>query len=133
MKKITEHWLNAAMDDLLAAKQLSSVEGLTNLVAFHAQQCIEKSMKALIEELALPNVKTHDLLRLYRLLQAEITISDAATLIDLNGLYTESRYPGDAGLLPGGKPTADEAMAFVTFADEVYSLFRDHLSVKFPN
>ena len=56
------------MDDLLAAKQLLTVDGLTNLVAFHAQQCIEKSMKALIEEISLPNVKTHDLLRLYRLL-----------------------------------------------------------------
>ena len=131
MKKITEHWLNVAMDDLLAAKQLLTVDGLTNLVAFHAQQCIEKSMKALIEEISLPNVKTHDLLRLYRLLQKEITISDTATLIDLNGLYTDSRYPGDAGLLPGGKPTADEAMLFVTFADSVYSQFKDHLAAKF--
>jgi hypothetical protein len=90
MKKITEHWLNIAMDDLLAAKQLLTVDGLTNLVAFHAQQCIEKSMKALIEEISLPN----------------------------------------AGLLPGGKPTTEEAMLFVTFADSVYSQFRDHLEAK---
>ena len=106
MKKITEHWLNVAFDDLLAAKQLLTVEGLTNLVAFHAQQCIEKSMKALLEEKALPNVKTHDLLRLYRLLQPEITMADTATLIYLNGLYTDSRYPGDTGLMPEGKPLA---------------------------
>ena len=92
MKKITEHWLKVASDDLLAAKQLLSVDGLSNLVAFHAQQCIEKSMKALLEETELPNVKTHDLMRLYRILQPEITISDTATLVFLNGLYTDSRY-----------------------------------------
>ena len=45
--------------------------------------------------------------------------------------YTDSRYPGDAGLLPGGKPTAAEAMLFVTFADSVYSQFKDHLAAKF--
>jgi len=88
-------------------------------------------MKALIEEKSMPNVKTHDLLRLYRLLQPEITIADTATLIFLNGLYTDSRYPGDAGLLPEGKPTADEALFFVIFAEEVYHQFRSYLSDNF--
>ena len=133
MKKITELWLNVAFDDLAAAKQLLSVEGLTNLVAFHTQQCIEKSMKALLEEKTLPNVKTHDLLRLYRLLQTEIAISDTATLIYLNSLYTDSRYPGDIGLLPEGKPTADEAMFFVSFAEEVYMQVKIHLETKFTD
>jgi len=132
MKKITEHWLKVASDDLLAAKQLLSVDGLSNLVAFHAQQCIEKSMKALLEETELPNVKTYDLMRLYRILQPEITISDTATLVFLNGLYTDSRYPGDTGLMPEGKPTADEAMFFVTFAEEIYHQFKGHVEVKFP-
>jgi HEPN domain-containing protein len=132
MRKITEYWFNVASDDLLAAKQLLSVEGLSNLVAFHAQQCVEKSMKALLEEKALPNVKTHDLLRLYRLLQTEIVIADTATLVFLNGLYTDSRYPGDAGLMPEGKPTADEAMFFVSFAEEIYHQFKAHVEVKFP-
>lgn len=88
-------------------------------------------MKALLEEKTLPNVKTHDLLRLHRLLQPEIAISDTATLIYLNSLYTDSRYPGDTGLLPEGKPTSDEALFFVTFAEEVYSQIKMHLETKF--
>jgi HEPN domain-containing protein len=61
----------------------------------------------------------------------EIAISDTATLIYLNSLYTDSRYPGDTGLLPEGKPTSDEALFFVTFAEEVYSQIKMHLETKF--
>jgi HEPN domain-containing protein len=76
-------------------------------------------------------VAAKQLLRLHRLLQPEISISDTTTLIYLNSLYTDSRYPGDTGLLPEGKPTSDEAMFFVTFAEEVYSQIKMHLETKF--
>jgi len=41
MKKITKDWFLAAEDDLLSAKKLMSEVRLTNIVAFHCQQCIE--------------------------------------------------------------------------------------------
>jgi len=48
MKKISEEWLRAAKDDLRVVEKISPDEHLTNMVAFHSQQCIEKSLKAII-------------------------------------------------------------------------------------
>jgi HEPN domain-containing protein len=42
MKQTTKDWLTAAEDDLLAAKKLLGEDRLTNVVAFHCQQSIEK-------------------------------------------------------------------------------------------
>jgi HEPN domain-containing protein len=44
MKQIAEHWLNAAQDDLRVVARIASDEHLTHMVAFHSQQCIEKSL-----------------------------------------------------------------------------------------
>lgn len=51
MKPITKEWLGRASDDLDAIEQLLKKEHLTNVVAFHAQQAVEKTLKAVIEEL----------------------------------------------------------------------------------
>ena len=64
MKQTTKDWLLAAEDDLLSAKKLVSEERLTNIVAFHCQQCLEKCFKSIIEEKNLALIKSHDLLRL---------------------------------------------------------------------
>ena len=39
---------------------------LTDAAVFHCQQCVEKYMKARLEEAGLPISRTHDLLTLYR-------------------------------------------------------------------
>jgi len=41
-------------------------------------------------------------------------------LLTINELYVESRYPGELGLLPYGKPTRKDAKAFYEFAREIY-------------
>jgi HEPN domain-containing protein len=48
-KKNAIEWLKAANDDLDSISYIINVEHLTNIVAFHSQQAIEKSFKALIE------------------------------------------------------------------------------------
>lgn len=50
MKAITGEWLERAKDDLYAAEILLQHPELTNMVAFHAQQVVEKSLKAILEE-----------------------------------------------------------------------------------
>jgi HEPN domain-containing protein len=50
MKPVTESWLRAAEDDLRVIERIVSDPRLTHRVAFHSQQCIEKSLKAVIEE-----------------------------------------------------------------------------------
>ncbi len=48
MKKLAKEWLKYDQMDLLTIERIIDEEHLTNIVAFHAQQCIEKSFKALI-------------------------------------------------------------------------------------
>jgi hypothetical protein len=38
----------------------------------------------------------------------------------LDELYIESRYPGDFGLMPNGKPSVEEAKEFYEFAKTIY-------------
>ena len=49
MKKQAESWLSAAKDDLDVIKEIIGKDNLTNMIAFHAQQAIEKSFKAVVE------------------------------------------------------------------------------------
>lgn len=116
MKEITKEWLMAAGDDLKAAKTLLSESSLTNLAAFHSQQCIEKCFKAIAEEKNLPVPKPHDLISLYKTVRNLIGEIDSYLLYAVNELYIDSRYPGEFGLLPDGKPTTDEALKFTEFA-----------------
>ena len=121
MKQISREWLHAVEDDLAAAKLLLTEEHLTNVVSFHAQQAAEKSFKALIEEYDLGSIKIHSLERLYGKIKHIAVVKDLETLRRLNTLYIESRYPGELGLLPEGKPTKEDASAFLAFARDIYS------------
>jgi HEPN domain-containing protein len=49
MKKITNDWLISAESDLLLIYEIIDLEALTHLSAFHAQQVVEKSFKAVME------------------------------------------------------------------------------------
>ena len=121
MKPITQAWLDRALDDLNAIQQMVELEHLTNIVAFHAQQAIEKTLKAIIEEAEIGLVKTHNLTRLYALVKPHYNlIQDIDTLEQLDAVYTESRYPDDIGLLPYGKPTIEESLHFYNFAKRFY-------------
>jgi HEPN domain-containing protein len=125
MKQTTNNWITLAEDDLLAAKKLAGDERLTNLVSFHCQQCLEKCFKGIIEEHDKPSIKSHDLLRLQ--LNADVKLSDSETnlLSIINEVYIDSRYPGDLGLLPNGKPTFSETEAFIQLCDNILKRLRD--------
>ena len=121
MKQTTKDWLSLAEDDLLAAKALSHEYRLTNLVAFHCQQCIEKCFKALIEEQDKPSVKSHDLVRLQLSTGIQFSESETTILKVINEVYIDSHYPGDLGLLPHGKPSISEIEAFIQFCENFYN------------
>jgi HEPN domain-containing protein len=125
MKQTTKNWISLAEDDLLAAKTLAHEDRLTNLVSFHCQQCLEKCFKAIIEEQDKPSIKSHDLLRLQ--LNTDIKLSDSETILlsMINEVYIDSRYPGELGLLPNGKPTLSEAEAFIQLCDNILLRLKD--------
>lgn len=112
MKTITREWLNAANDDLIAMEVMSGRKDITNMVAFHAQQAIEKSFKAIVEEFNLGNIKTHQLESLYAKILPFISGFNETILAELDTVYIEARYPGDLGLMPHGKPDCYEAEVY---------------------
>jgi HEPN domain-containing protein len=50
MRATTRDWLTFAQKDLVNCERILDDEFLTNIVAFHAQQALEKGFKAIIEE-----------------------------------------------------------------------------------
>ncbi len=119
MKLTTKEWITSAEDDLLSAKKLAEEIRLTNIVAFHCQQCIEKSFKALIEEQLGISVKSHDLIRLKDKANLILPDDDITTLAIINEVYIDARYPGDMGLMQHGKPTPGETKKFILFSQSV--------------
>ena len=127
MKETTENWFSAAEDDFLAAKALANDIRLTNIAAFHCQQCLEKSFKAIIEETGKTVIKSHDLLRLQAATNIRLTDAELNLLGIINEVYIDARYPGDLGLLPHGKPTTNEIETFIRFCERVHTELRKEL------
>lgn len=134
MKPITRAWLESADDDIRAMEQMLDLADLTNIVAFHAQQTVEKTFKAIIEEREIGFVKTHSLIRLYTLVQPyHGLVGDMDMLERLDSVYTEARYPDEMGLLPFGKPTLYESDHFYKFSTEIWKQAKDELEAASPS
>ncbi|MEA3332546.1 MAG: HEPN domain-containing protein, partial [Pseudomonadota bacterium] len=104
---------------------------LSNILSFHAHQCVEKSLKAVIEKYSTEPQKTHNLERLYYQVEKFVQLHiDELMLEKVSELYIESRYPGDLGLLPNGKPDAEDVREFYEFARDVYQRICDLLMDK---
>jgi len=121
VKRITRDWLLSAEMDLRSIERMLDEEFLAPVACFHAQQCVEKSLKAILEEKGVRPPKTHDILRLYGLVSERASLElDLRMLQVLNDLYVDARYPGELGLLPYGRPSPDDARQFYEFAAAVY-------------
>jgi HEPN domain-containing protein len=107
MKTITSEWITKAEGDFATAKRELKAEEHPNYdaVCFHAQQCIEKYLKAFLQESDVPFPKIHDLAGLLSLaLAIEPTWSSmTADLNTLSAFAVEYRYPGDSADLDEAK------------------------------
>jgi HEPN domain-containing protein len=131
MKRITSDWLISAESDLQLIDEIILKENLTHLSAFHAQQSVEKSFKAVIEEFDLGVKKTHSLEMLFSKVKEKVVLNlEKDILILLDQLYIDARYPGELGLLPEGKPNLKEAQIFFDFAKDVYRAIKKELESK---
>ena len=130
MNESALNWLKFAQSDLETIDEIIHNGNLTLIIAFHSQQCIEKSFKAVIEEYQLSeHIKTHNLLTLYKLTSQVINIKVNEDLLELlNKLYIDSRYPGEIGLLTYGKPKITDAEKFYKLAKEIYNNVYNKLS-----
>jgi HEPN domain-containing protein len=92
-------WADKAEQDLRTAEQLLNIEEDCPFdhVTFHAQQCAEKYLKALLVERDTDFPRTHSLRILIQLLEVGGLPAglDVNAVLSLTPYAVESRYPGD--------------------------------------
>jgi HEPN domain-containing protein len=131
MKPSASAWLAACEEDLLVVESLLQSGLATGAASFHAQQCVEKALKAVLEEYAGAVPKIHDLDRLFAESRKYLDLEcDEPVVNKLNMLYIESRYPGAFGFLPSGRPTLDDVSTFHAFAEQTYNAVKNHLKMR---
>jgi len=100
MKPLTREWVEKAEADFATANREIRARRQPNYDAacFHAQQCIEKYLKALLQENGLAFEKTHNLIRLLeRLLPLNpLWESTRNSLAQLTAYAVVFRYPGES-------------------------------------
>ena len=133
MKKQAKDWLRYAKTDLQSTKALITDEDLTSAVAFHSQQCIEKSLKALLELNDKKVPRIHDLRKLLKTIEAENIISDIEIdddiLDQINQVYIDTRYPADYGILPDGNPSLEKVRKFMILAEDIFKVAEQIINI----
>jgi len=98
MKAATREWVRCAEEDFDVAAALlrRRTKTAANSIGFHCQQCVEKYLKARLEEGILNVPKTHDLVVLLQLLLPvePLWAAFAPALRRLNDYAVKFRYPG---------------------------------------
>ena len=100
MKPLAREWVETAEGDFATESWEMRARLAPNYDAacFHAQQCVEKYFKALLQEAAIPFGKTHHLVSLLELLvRSEPSLEmHRPQLQSLNAYSVSVRYPGES-------------------------------------
>jgi len=121
-RELVKQWLEKAEDDWrLSHRLVGDPESYAEAAAFHAQQAVEKYLKAFLTWHQVEFPKTHDIKRLLKLVSARDPalaeeLPDAA---DLTAYAVEYRYPGEYPTV-----TIDDAACAVATADRVRDQIR---------
>ena len=129
MNPLTLEWIEKAEGDYKSAKWgQQAPDPVHDSICFHAQQCIEKYLKAWLQEANLPVPRTHDLEELLTLIvprlpawfhwQSDFKIITAYAI--------KSRYPGDSA-------TADNTQHAMHVCDVVRQAVRASLKLSTDN
>ena len=97
MKLITKEWIKKAEEDYrVAIRECKARPMSCSAVCFHSQQCIEKYMKAILQENEISFARVHDLEILLRMVKEFIPLleNDREDFIWLTTFSVEVRYPG---------------------------------------
>lgn len=118
-------WVDKAEEDYkIAQLTLRRKQPLTYGATYHAQQCGEKYLKALLVDRGRVPPRTHDLVALSNqcLYAGMIAPVSTANLQRLSDYAIQSRYPGD-------DPTVDEAKDALVIAKAIRKFARKLLSL----
>ena len=119
MKDAVKEWLKQAEEELHTAVYLLE-GGFFNGACYHAQQAIEKKIKAVLLKKGWELEKIHSLERLIAIAEdykIQVDISDEE-IIFIDSIY-RSRYPGEADLLPLGEPLKSDAEKAIDIAEGI--------------
>ena len=95
---LTLEWVERAEGDFNAAMQLyRGPDPVNHVICFLAQQCVEKYLKAWLQEMNIPIIRTHNLTQLLDLIGPSIPEWKAwkVELSDLSEFAVETRYLAD--------------------------------------
>ena len=126
MNPITSEWVTKAEGDFATAQRELQVVSNANYdaICFHAQQCIEKYLKARLQEGGISFGKTHDLSTLLDLILPIETAWDdlREDLRALTVFAVSYRYPGDSA-------DEDDAREAVRRCEKVRKIVRASLGL----
>lgn len=119
MKESIKEWMKQAGEELAAAKYLLQ-GGFYRGACYHAQQTIEKFIKASLLQKGWELEKIHSLERLLTIAVGyNIPIKiDEEDIIFIDSIY-RGRYPAEEGLLPLGEPSEQDAQRAVELAGKM--------------
>jgi HEPN domain-containing protein len=121
----TAEWVEKAEGDLrVAERELAAPDPVLDAVCFHAQQCAEKYLKALLEENQVSPPRTHDLGLL-----TDACVPHAPELAALRPALQRLSEAAVVYRYPGPAATPAIAQASVTSAEQVRAAVRRHLDV----
>ncbi len=127
-RDLARAWLKKAENDLVTANQtLLLSDGPTDTVCFHAQQAVEKALKALLIDQNISFPKIHDPLRLLDMVLPFVPGLEKRSerFAELSGYAVEMRYPSESF-----EPSREEAIHALDFAKEVVHEIEAYLQLK---
>lgn len=125
MNPITLEWIEIAEGDYDAAKQIQQGPNpIYRIICFHAQQCVEKYLKAWLQEANIPAPRTHNLVELLsQILPSQPSWNSWKTdLAELSKHAVDTRYLGQL-------PTATDAAKAIQTCEMVRQAVRIQLKL----
>ncbi|MCP4651833.1 MAG: HEPN domain-containing protein [Candidatus Omnitrophica bacterium] len=125
MNELAREWIGKAEDDYtVARREFISDPPIYDAVCFHAQQCVEKYMKAILQENDIECSKTHDLdLLLEKCKQFVAQLQEYKLgLVELSSFAVEIRYPGV-------EATKEEGQSCLAVMETARNLIRQYFSL----
>jgi HEPN domain-containing protein len=119
-----QDWLIHAESDLQVAVTGKSPKVLYETLCFHAQQAVEKALKAVLIANKIPSTKTHNIGTLIGMLPAHVELSEELKeAAELTTYAVMARYPGDLEPV-----TEDEDLEAIGLAKKVLNWAKHQVS-----
>ncbi|MDQ2831011.1 MAG: HEPN domain-containing protein [Chloroflexota bacterium] len=127
MNEDVQSWVEYATVDLRAAEVLYDAD-LWGQTCFHAQQCVEKMLKAALIAHGKGYPRIHNIVELLALLDEDTAnkLADvAAEAGSLDEFYIPTRYPEAlAGVLPDRMPEREDATEALDLARRIFAIMQ---------